>query len=130
MTMNDTLAMAMVKLFNAEKIGKRECIISPISKVIKKILEIFKSEGYIGDLELIEDGKGNQLKVQLIGEVNKCGVIKPRYSTKIDEIEKFETRYLPSKDFGFIILSTPKGIMTHIEAKEKKLGGRLLAYVY
>jgi len=44
--------------------------------------------------------------------------------------EKFEKRYLPAKDFGMIIVSTNQGIMTHIEAKEKGLGGRLLAYVY
>ncbi|MAG78181.1 30S ribosomal protein S8, partial [archaeon] len=59
-----------------------------------------------------------------------CGVIKPRFSVKIDGYEKFEKRFLLSKDFGLIIVSTSKGIMTHIEAKEKKLGGKLLAFVY
>ncbi|MDZ4226799.1 MAG: 30S ribosomal protein S8, partial [Candidatus Pacearchaeota archaeon] len=60
----------------------------------------------------------------------KCGVVKPRFPVKLDEFEKFEKRYLPAKNFGIIIVSTSNGIMTHIEAKEKKLGGRLIAYIY
>ncbi|MGD0511047.1 MAG: 30S ribosomal protein S8, partial [Candidatus Micrarchaeaceae archaeon] len=40
------------------------------------------------------------------------------------------SRYIPSKDFGILILTTPKGIMTNKEARENKIGGRLLAYVY
>jgi len=62
--------------------------------------------------------------------MNNCGVVKPRFSTKCTNFEKWEKRYLPAKDFGIILISTPKGIMTHIEAKEKKLGGRLIAYCY
>ncbi|HEX32856.1 MAG TPA: 30S ribosomal protein S8, partial [Candidatus Aenigmarchaeota archaeon] len=60
----------------------------------------------------------------------KCGAIKPRFSFSVEDIEKFEKRYLPSKDFGIIVVSTNKGIMTHLEAKQKNLGGILLAYVY
>ena len=46
------------------------------------------------------------------------------------DFEKFERRYLPAKDMGILIVSTPAGIMTHVEAKKKGLGGRLLAYCY
>ena len=60
----------------------------------------------------------------------KCGAIKPNFSVKKDGFEKFEKRYLPAKDFGVLIVSTSQGIMTHVEAKEKKLGGKLIAYVY
>ncbi|MEA3379059.1 MAG: 30S ribosomal protein S8 [Nanoarchaeota archaeon] len=130
MTMNDTLATAMSNLLNAEIIGKKECIIKPVSKVIKNILEIFKREGFIGEFKFIENGKGGFIEVILIGEINKCGVIKPRYSIAHNDFEKFEKRYLPAKDFGFIIVTTPKGIMTHNEAKDKGIGGRLLAFIY
>ena len=47
-----------------------------------------------------------------------------------DEFEKFEKRYLPAKNFGILIVTTPEGIMTHNEAKERGIGGRLLAYMY
>ena len=87
-------------------------------------------KNYLGSLEEIDDGKGGMLKVNLINKVNKCGAIKPRHSIKQDDFEKFEKRHLPAKDFGILIISTPKGIMTHNEAKEKKIGGKLLAYCY
>ena len=47
-----------------------------------------------------------------------------------NKFEKFERRYLPAKDLGILFVSTPKGIMTHYDAKAKKLGGKLLAYCY
>ena len=71
-----------------------------------------------------------QFKVELEGNINKCGVIKPRHAVKKDEFEKFEKRYLPAKNFGILIVTTPEGIMTHYEAKERGIGGRLLAYMY
>ena len=44
--------------------------------------------------------------------------------------EKFEQRYLPAKSFGMLIISTSKGMLTNIQAKEKKIGGKLIAYCY
>ena len=85
---------------------------------------------YLGSFEENVDDKGGWLKINLIGNINKCGVIKPRFSAKNTAYEKWEKRYLPAKDFGILIVSTPQGIMTHHHAKEKKLGGRLVAYCY
>ncbi len=130
MTLNDPLANVLNTIFNAEKVAKSETIVWPISNVIKKVLELMYKRKYIGQVKYIEDNKGGQIQIKLIGKINKCGVIKPRYPVKLNDYEKFEKRYLPAKDFGFLIVSTSNGIMTHFEAKEKKLGGRLLAYVY
>jgi small subunit ribosomal protein S8 len=58
------------------------------------------------------------------------GVIKPRYSVKKTDLEKFEARYLPAQDFGVIILTTTAGVISHAKAKELGVGGKLLAYVY
>lgn len=49
---------------------------------------------------------------------------------KLPEFEKFEKRYLPAKNMGIIMVSTSQGITTHRMAKEKKSGGRLIAYCY
>ena len=68
--------------------------------------------------------------IYLIGKINNCNVIKPRFNVKNDNYEKFEKRFLLAKDFGIIIVSTPKGLMTHIEAKEKGIGGKLILYCY
>ena len=128
--LNDPIANAFSKIMNAELTAKKECTLKPISKVLSKLLSMMNDLRYIGDFKVIKDGKGDMIQINLIGKINKCQVIKPRYPVKHNEFEKFEKRYLPAKEFGIIFVSTPQGIMTHNEAKEKKLGGRLLAYVY
>ncbi len=125
--LNDPLAAALAKIMNAERVGKKEVLLKYASKMIKRILTLMNEQNYIGSFEEVE---GNLLKVNLIGNVNKCGVIKPRFSTKNKGYEKWEKRYLPAKDFGVILVSTPKGIMTHNKAKEEHIGGKLLAYCY
>ena len=128
--LNDPLANMLSKIMNAEKVSKTICEIKPISSTVKRVLKIMQEKRYIGGFEEIEDRKGNFIKINLIGQINKCGAIKPKYPVKHDKFEKFEERYLPAKDFGMIIVSTTQGIMTHVEAKEKNLGGVLLAYCY
>lgn len=128
--LNDPLANMMSLILNNELIGKPDCLIKPISNMIKEVLKVMKENGYVGNFKEIEDSRGNYVKLSLIGSINKCSVIKPRYSVKINEFEKFERRYLPAKDVGILVMSTPRGIMTHYDAKSKKTGGRLLAYCY
>lgn len=130
MTLNDPLANVFSNILNSEKIGKNEVIIRKSSKLIKKILTLLQDKQYLGSFEEIKDGRGNILKINIIGAVNNCGVIKPRYAVKLDNYTKYEKRYLPAKGFGILLVSTPKGVMTHEEAKQQKLGGRLLAYCY
>ena len=130
MALNDTLANILSHILNCEKKGKEDCIVSNISKISLKVLEILKDKKYIGDIEINERSNGNLAKINLLGEINKCGVIKPRFSVKFKDYEMFEKRFLPAKDFGVIIVSTNKGIMTHNDAKDKKLGGKLIAYCY
>jgi len=128
--LNDPLANVFSVVLNSEKTGKSECMIKPISKVIKEVLKVMKERRYIGEFSEAEDGKGSYIKINLLGMINKCGVIKPRYSSKIGEYEKFEKRYLPAKDVGMIFVSTTQGIMTHYDAKKKGIGGRMIGYCY
>ena len=44
--------------------------------------------------------------------------------------EQWESRYLPAQDFGLLILSTSSGVMNHYDAKDARIGGKLLAFVY
>ena len=130
MSNNDPLANVLSHILNYEKKGKQEIITLDNSTLIKGVLQIMQDNGYLGGYEEIEDSKGNLLKLNLIGAVNKCGVIKPRFQINKDNYEKYEKRYLPSKDFGFIIVSTNQGLMKHTEAKEKGIGGTLISYCY
>ena len=130
MSLNDPLSNVLSQIDAYEKTGKKEFTTRHDSKTIKKVLKIMQEHKYLGDFEEIKDSKGNLLKIYLIGRINKCGVIKPRFSVKKDTFEKFEKRFLPAKDFGILIVSTPQGMMTHVEAKKKGIGGRLISYCY
>jgi len=130
MSVNDPLGNVLSHLNNCEKVGKAECIVKPASKMVVKVTSLMKDNHYIGDVEKIEDGKSGLLKIKLLGKINECNVIKPRYSFKKEDLEKYEKRYLPAKGFGILIVSTPKGITTHEKARELNTGGRLLAYIY
>ena len=124
----DPLANALSKIQNAEWARKKETVVSPVSKVIRATLDIMQREGYIQKYEPIEDGRA--VKVYLHGKINECGAIKPRYAVKKDEYEKWEKRFLPAAGYGILVVSTSQGIMSHREALERGLGGRLLAYVF
>jgi len=126
----DPLADAMSVIKNAESVGKPECIIHPASKLIGRALKVMADRNYIGEFEFIDDGKSGMFRVKLLGRINRCGVIKPRFSTKVADLEKWEKRFLPARNFGVLILSTSKGVMAHSDARAESLGGQLLAYVY
>ena len=126
----DTLASGLKTIVNNELRNKRECVISPASKLLGRVLRVMQLNGYIGEFEFVDDGRSGKFKVQLLGRVNDCGAIKPRFPVKFEEIENWEKRFLPSKDVGVIVVSTPQGVVSHKEAGEKKIGGRLLAFVY
>jgi len=126
----DTLANGLTTIINNEMRNKRECVISPASKLLGRVLRIIQLNGYIGEFEFVDDGRSGKFKVQLLGRINKCGAVRPRYSVKTDEFEEWEKKFLPSREVGTIVISTPKGILSHKEAREKHLGGKLLAFVY
>jgi small subunit ribosomal protein S8 len=128
--LHDLLADACSSIKNAENVSKKIVLINPASRLIGKCLRILQNHEYIGEFEIIEDGRNGKFKVQLVGKINKIGVIKPRHPVKAKDIEKMESRYLPAINFGILIMSTPNGVMSHLEAKKQKIGGRLLAFVY
>lgn len=65
-----------------------------------------------------------------MGRINKCVPVKPRYSVTVDEFEKWAKLFLPAKGIGILVVTTPKGVVSHIDAVQQKTGGRLLGYVY
>jgi small subunit ribosomal protein S8 len=128
--LNDPLANALSLMKNAEIRGKGSCRIQPSSKLIGGILNLLREKGYISEFEFIDDGKAGAFDVTLKGNINNCGVIKPRYPVKRDDLEEWEARYLPAQDFGLLILTTTNGVLSHQEAKKQGIGGKVLAYVY
>ncbi|MEM3373841.1 MAG: 30S ribosomal protein S8 [Candidatus Woesearchaeota archaeon] len=130
MVLNDPLSNVLSSINTAEKKGKKVVFVKNNSKLIRNVLNIMTKNNYLGEVKEHKDDKGGYLEINLIGNINSVGVIKPRYKSKVEEYKKFEKRYLPAFGFGFLIVSTNKGLMTHEEAIKNNLGGRLIAYVY
>ena len=130
MVMNDSISSAMSIIKNASEVGKMDCVLKPASTLLSNVLKTLQKEQYIGEFELVDDGKAGYYNVTLSKHINKCGTVKPRYAVKKDEYEKYEKRYLPGQNIGMLIVSTPYGVMTQKEAIKRRVGGQLIAYVY
>ncbi len=62
--------------------------------------------------------------------INKTGVISPRYNVRIVDFEKWVVKLLPSRQFGYIVLTTSAGIMDHEEARRKHVAGKIIGYEF
>ncbi len=117
-------------LLNAERAGKRQVIIHPISKIVVKFLKAMQKKGYIGEFEMIDDHRAKKAVVDLLGRLNKCGVISPRYDIQIEDIERTIMNLLPSRSVGYVLFTTTYGIMDHNQMKKRKTGGKVLGYFF
>lgn len=130
MPAKNVLANLFSSIYNNEIRKKKECLVIPASKLANEVLRTMQKYKYIGEFEYIDDGLSGKLRIQLLGRINKCGVVSPRFSVKKDRYGDWERRFLPAIGSGILIVSTPKGVMSHNEALNLGLGGRLVGYVY
>ena len=126
----DLLNDALVSLRHADLQGKQVVTLAPVSKLVGEVLRILEANQFIEGFTFVANGRGGSYEVKLSRRINSCGVIKPRLAVRARDLEKFESRYLPAQDFGRLVLSTSRGVITQVEAREQKVGGRLLAYVF
>lgn len=121
----DIVADTLNQLMNTKRAGKHTLEVEKHSQLLLSVLAIAKIHGYVKSYSTT----GRKLTIE-IAKLNGCKAIKPRFMIKISEIDRFIARYLPAKNIGIIIISTPQGLMTHQTAIEKNLGGSLIAYMY
>jgi small subunit ribosomal protein S8 len=132
MVMTDPIADLLTRIRNANQM-KHATVEIPASKMKSEILTVLKNEGYISDFVLIESKVQGVLKVSLKYTSTKERVIKGlkriskpglRVYAKTDELPKV------LNGLGIAIISTSNGVMTDKEARQKQVGGEVLAYVW
>ncbi len=122
----DIVSDGLNQIMNAKRVEKRELTIKRYSKVLLNLLEMMKSRGHI-EYEINE--KEKTVKIQII-KLNKCKSVKPRYYAGVDAIDKYLRRFLPSRNFGTLVISTNKGLVDQKDAIKNNVGGSIVAYFY
>ena len=132
MVMTDPIADFLTRIRNAN-MAKHESLEVPASKIKRDIAEILKNEGFVRDVEYIDDdkqgiirvflkyGKGNETVISGIRRISKPGL---RSYVKADAVPKV------LNGLGIAILSTSEGVITDKEARAKKIGGEVIAYIW
>ena len=132
MVMTDPIADMLTRIRNANRV-RHEKVEFPASKIKKEMAEILKREGFIRDVEYIEDNKQGIVRVFL-----KYGSNNERVITGLKRISKPGLRVYVKADevprvlngLGIAILSTSKGLMSDKEARQAQTGGEVLAYIW
>lgn len=132
MAMTDPIADMLTRIRNAN-IARHESVEIPASNMKRQIAEILKEEGFVRDVEFIEDNKQGIIRIFL-----KYSPDNQRVISGLKRISKPGLRvYAKSQEvprvlggLGIALLSTSQGVMTDKQARSGKVGGEVLAYVW
>jgi len=132
MVMTDPIADLLTRIRNAN-IAHHDRLEVPGSKIKKAIADILKEEGFIREVEWVDDKKQGIIRIYL-----KYGPNKERVITGLRRISKPGLRVYAKKDeiprvlggLGIAILSTSKGLMSDRRARKEGLGGEVICYVW
>ncbi len=130
--MTDPIADMLTRIRNANTV-RHEKLELPASNLKKEVAEILKNEGFVRDVENIEDNKQGILRIFL-----KYGAENERVITGLKRISKPGLRVYAKADeiprvlggLGIAVISTSKGVMSDKEARKQQVGGEVLAYVW
>lgn len=131
MVMTDPIADMLTRIRNAA-VRKHEKVSVPSSNLKLEILRVLKEEGYISDYEKIEDNKQGMISITL-KYVDKQSVIKGLKKISKPGLKVYAKRNeLPKvlNGLGVAIISTSGGVMSDRAARQKNLGGEVLAFVW
>ncbi|AXF56663.1 30S ribosomal protein S8 [Salicibibacter kimchii] len=132
MVMTDPIADMLTRIRNANTV-RHDKLELPASNLKKEIAKILKREGYIRDVEFVDDkkqgviriflkyGQGNERVISGLKKISKPGL---RVYTGSDEVPRV------LNGLGIAVISSSTGIITDKEARQQNIGGEVLAYVW
>ncbi|KDP33750.1 hypothetical protein JCGZ_07321 [Jatropha curcas] len=121
---------ALRSIVNAERRGKATVELQPISTVMSSFLKIMKDRGYIKNFEVYDPHRVGRIKVELQGRIKDCRALTYRQDLKAKEIEQYRLRILPTHQYGYVVITTPDGVLDHEQAKDRNVGGQVLGYFH
>jgi len=129
----DMISDMLTRIRNANMV-KHQIVQIPMTKMSKAITAILKEEGFIENFEIYNEGKNSYILISL----KYKGQLREPVICKIERISKPGLRvYANSKNLprvldnlGIAVMSTPKGVMTNLKAKELGIGGEVLCYIW
>ena len=132
MGMTDPIADMLTRIRNANQ-AKHPSVLVPASKIKLEILNVIKNEGFINDVEFVEDGKQGAIRVTIKYTEKKERVIKGITRISKPGLRAYAKASEMPKVFnglGIAIVSTSNGVMTDREARKQNVGGEVMAYVW
>lgn len=132
MVMTDPIADMLTRIRNANQM-KHPYVEMPASKIKLEILNVIKNEGYINDIEYIQDDKQGVIKVALKYTTSSERVIKGLKRVSKPGLRVYASASEMPKvlnGLGIAIVSTSNGVMTDKEARRHNVGGEVLAYIW
>ncbi|KAF7136022.1 hypothetical protein RHSIM_Rhsim08G0231500 [Rhododendron simsii] len=147
---------ALSTIVNAEKRGFATAQLKPISNVMAAFLNIMKYRGfllkgfltllgeivtwvvdfsfvlvsYIKDFQVHDPHRVGKITVELQGRIKDCRALMYRQDIKAQDIEKYRFNKLPTHQWGYVVITTPNGVLDHEEAIRQNVGGQVLGYFY
>ncbi|KAK2645462.1 hypothetical protein Ddye_020657 [Dipteronia dyeriana] len=121
---------ALRAIVNAEKRGKATVELKPISTVMSSFLKIMKHRGYIKNFQVYDPHRVGRITVELQGRVNDCKALSYRQDIKARDIDGYVKRSLPTRQWGYVVITTPDGVLDHEEALRRNVGGQVLGYFH
>ena len=132
MQMSDVIADMLTRIRNASN-AKHATVDIPASNMKKAIADILVAEGYVKGYQVIEDGKQGSIRVTLKYTAGKQKVIRGLRRVSKPGLRiyaGYEDMPRVMNGLGIAIVSTSKGLMTDKKARELKIVGEVLAFVW
>ena len=132
MSLSDPIGDMIARLKNAQ-VRNHKKVVLPSSKFKAKIADVLKNEGFIIDYK-VNENEGNKPDLEINLKYNYGSPV----ITTIERVSKPGRRIFSSAEslpkinngLGIAIISTPKGVMTDVDARKQKVGGEIICKVF